>query len=101
MKPPLLSAAEADARPWKRKLEEVGFHHSPYYKIRAAVADLRGRFLQVPTPDPIFSVHSGWVDTAASCVILLRVKLAGMRKIILHSDQGMFIEQYLMVEYWQ
>jgi hypothetical protein len=33
MKPPLLSAAEADARPWKRKLEEVGFHHSPYYKI--------------------------------------------------------------------
>uniref|UniRef100_A0ACD5UUF7 Uncharacterized protein n=1 Tax=Avena sativa TaxID=4498 RepID=A0ACD5UUF7_AVESA len=46
MKPPP-SAAEADAPPKKRKLEEVGFHHSPYYKIRAAVANLRGRFLQV------------------------------------------------------
>uniref|UniRef100_A0ACD5UCY0 Uncharacterized protein n=1 Tax=Avena sativa TaxID=4498 RepID=A0ACD5UCY0_AVESA len=46
MKPPP-SAAAADAPPKKRKLEEVGFHHSPYYKIRAAVADLRGRFLQV------------------------------------------------------
>ncbi|XP_047063953.1 uncharacterized protein LOC124671648 [Lolium rigidum] len=45
--PPLFSAADADARPKKRKLEEVGFHQSPYYKIRAAVANLRGRFLQV------------------------------------------------------
>ena len=60
MKPPPLSAAQADAPPSKRKLEEVGFHHSPYYKIRAAVANLRGRFLQVLTPNPIFSVHSAF-----------------------------------------
>ncbi|CAM0903407.1 unnamed protein product [Alopecurus aequalis] len=45
--PPPLSAAEAGAPPKRRKLEEVGFHHSPYYQIRAAVANLRGRFLQV------------------------------------------------------
>ncbi|GJN26772.1 hypothetical protein PR202_gb14730 [Eleusine coracana subsp. coracana] len=45
---PAPSAAEPDAPPIKkRKLEEVGFQHSPYYKIRATVADLRGRFLQV------------------------------------------------------
>jgi hypothetical protein len=53
--PALFSAADAAVRPKKRKLEEVGFHHSPYYKIRVAVANLRGRFLQVPTPNPIFS----------------------------------------------
>lgn len=51
MKPPPLSAAGAGAGagapPKKGKLEELGFHHSPYYKIRAAVANLRGRFLQV------------------------------------------------------
>ncbi|KQJ83997.1 hypothetical protein BRADI_5g18047v3 [Brachypodium distachyon] len=45
--PPTLSAAESDAPPKKRKLEEVGFQVSPYYKIRAAIANLRGRFLQV------------------------------------------------------
>ncbi|KAK3144014.1 hypothetical protein QOZ80_4AG0307770 [Eleusine coracana subsp. coracana] len=45
--PPAPSAAEPDAPPKKRKLEEVGFQHSPYYKIRATVADLRCRFLQV------------------------------------------------------
>ncbi|KAM0849130.1 hypothetical protein ACQ4PT_053915 [Festuca glaucescens] len=33
--------------PKKRKLEEAGFHASPYYKIRATVADLRLRFIQV------------------------------------------------------
>ncbi|KAF7017832.1 unnamed protein product [Triticum aestivum] len=42
--PPPLSA---DAPPKKRKLEELGFHDSPYYRIREAVASLRGRFLQV------------------------------------------------------
>ncbi|KAL5213024.1 hypothetical protein ABZP36_023871 [Zizania latifolia] len=31
----------------KRKLEEAGFHTSAYYKIRASVADLRVRFVQV------------------------------------------------------
>uniref|UniRef100_A0A0E0K3A3 Uncharacterized protein n=1 Tax=Oryza punctata TaxID=4537 RepID=A0A0E0K3A3_ORYPU len=31
----------------KRKLEEAGFHNSAYYKIRATVADLRVRFVQV------------------------------------------------------
>ncbi|TVU14928.1 hypothetical protein EJB05_38425, partial [Eragrostis curvula] len=40
-------AAESNPTPKKRKLEQVGFHHSPYYKIRATVANLRGRFLQV------------------------------------------------------
>ncbi|PWZ22616.1 hypothetical protein Zm00014a_030864 [Zea mays] len=33
--------------PKKRKLEEAGFHTSEYYKIRAVVADLRVRFVQV------------------------------------------------------
>ncbi|CAD6249999.1 unnamed protein product [Miscanthus lutarioriparius] len=33
--------------PRKRKLEESGFHTSEYYKIRAVVADLRVRFVQV------------------------------------------------------
>ncbi|XP_066327515.1 uncharacterized protein [Miscanthus floridulus] len=33
--------------PRKRKLEEAGFHTSEYYKIRAVVADLRVRFVQV------------------------------------------------------
>ncbi|KAL5214292.1 hypothetical protein ABZP36_003444 [Zizania latifolia] len=46
-RPPPSSASEPDAPPKKRKLEEVGFQHSPYYNIRAAVANLRGRFLQV------------------------------------------------------
>ncbi|GJN02101.1 hypothetical protein PR202_ga19422 [Eleusine coracana subsp. coracana] len=50
--PPAPSAAEPDAPPKKRKLEEVGFQHSPYYKIRATVADLRCRFLQVPIQNP-------------------------------------------------
>ncbi|KAM3388884.1 hypothetical protein ACQJBY_011177 [Aegilops geniculata] len=45
--PPPLSADESDAPPKKRKLEELGFHDSPYYRIREAVASLRGRFLQV------------------------------------------------------
>uniref|UniRef100_A0A0E0KTR7 Uncharacterized protein n=1 Tax=Oryza punctata TaxID=4537 RepID=A0A0E0KTR7_ORYPU len=45
--PPPSSAAATDAAPKKRKLEEVGFQHSPYYNIRAAVANLRGRFLQL------------------------------------------------------
>ncbi|CAN6245459.1 unnamed protein product [Urochloa humidicola] len=40
------AAAPAPA-PKKRKLEEVGFHTSDYYKIRAVVADLRVRFVQV------------------------------------------------------
>ncbi|KAI5011566.1 uncharacterized protein LOC123427535 [Hordeum vulgare subsp. vulgare] len=46
-RPPPLSADEPDAPPKKRKLEELGFHDSPYYRIREAVASLRGRFLQV------------------------------------------------------
>ncbi|XP_062219848.1 uncharacterized protein LOC133919465 [Phragmites australis] len=33
--------------PKKRKLEDAGFHTSDYYKIRAVVADLRVRFVQV------------------------------------------------------
>ncbi|KAL6633825.1 hypothetical protein ACP70R_026496 [Stipagrostis hirtigluma subsp. patula] len=33
--------------PKKRKLDEVGFHTSDYYKIRAIVADLRVHFVQV------------------------------------------------------
>ncbi|PWZ26829.1 hypothetical protein Zm00014a_023561 [Zea mays] len=33
--------------PRKRKLEEAGFHTSECYKIRAVVADLRVRFVQV------------------------------------------------------
>ncbi|VAH50597.1 unnamed protein product [Triticum turgidum subsp. durum] len=45
--PPPLSADESDAPPKKRKLEELGFHDSPYCRIREAVANLRGRFLQV------------------------------------------------------
>ncbi|KAL6652252.1 hypothetical protein ACP70R_011177 [Stipagrostis hirtigluma subsp. patula] len=45
--PPTASVSEFAAPPKKRKLEEVGFHHAPYYKIRATVANLRGRFLQV------------------------------------------------------
>ncbi|KAF0912182.1 hypothetical protein E2562_013064 [Oryza meyeriana var. granulata] len=45
--PPPSSAALPDAAPKKRKLEEVGFQLSPYYNIRAAVANLRGRFLQL------------------------------------------------------
>ncbi|KAL5216477.1 hypothetical protein ABZP36_007878 [Zizania latifolia] len=44
---PMSSASEPDAPPKKPKLEEVGFQHSPYYNIIAAVANLRGRFLQV------------------------------------------------------
>ncbi|KAG8083102.1 hypothetical protein GUJ93_ZPchr0014g47381 [Zizania palustris] len=44
---PMSSAFEPDAPPEKPKLEEVGFQHSPYYNIRAVVANLRGRFLQV------------------------------------------------------
>ncbi|XP_051218689.1 uncharacterized protein [Lolium perenne] len=47
IKPPPPPALFSAAAPKKRKLEEVGFHHSPYYKIRVAVANLRGRFLQV------------------------------------------------------
>ncbi|KAM3369339.1 hypothetical protein ACQJBY_017316 [Aegilops geniculata] len=43
--PPLPSGPHAP--PKKRKLEELGFHDSPYYRIREAVASLRGRFLQV------------------------------------------------------
>ena len=35
--------------PRKRKLEEAGFHTSECYKIRAVVADLRVRFVQVRT----------------------------------------------------
>uniref|UniRef100_A0A0E0DGY3 Uncharacterized protein n=1 Tax=Oryza meridionalis TaxID=40149 RepID=A0A0E0DGY3_9ORYZ len=45
--PPTSSTAAPDAAPKKRKLEEVGFHHSPCYNIRAAVANLRGRFIQL------------------------------------------------------
>ncbi|XP_062226385.1 uncharacterized protein LOC133924735 [Phragmites australis] len=45
--PPPPLGAESDAPPKKRKLEEVGFHHSPYHTIRATVANLRRRFLQV------------------------------------------------------
>ncbi|KAJ1280317.1 hypothetical protein BS78_04G222600 [Paspalum vaginatum] len=33
--------------PKKRKLEEAGFHITDYYKIRAVIADLRVRFVQV------------------------------------------------------
>jgi hypothetical protein len=43
-------AAAPDAPPKKRK--QVGFHHSPYYKIRTIVSNLRGRFLQVPIENP-------------------------------------------------
>jgi hypothetical protein len=46
--PPAPAPAPAPA-PKKRKLEEVGFHTSDYYKIRAVVADLRVRFVQVST----------------------------------------------------
>ncbi|KAF2935287.1 hypothetical protein DAI22_04g221000 [Oryza sativa Japonica Group] len=46
-KPPPPPPTSSTAAPKKRKLEEVGFHHSPYYNIRAAVANLRGRFIQL------------------------------------------------------
>ncbi|XP_006653662.1 uncharacterized protein LOC102706189 [Oryza brachyantha] len=45
--PPPSPAPARDAAPKKRRLEEVGFQRSPYYNIRAAVASLRGRFLQL------------------------------------------------------
>ncbi|KAL6903353.1 hypothetical protein ACP4OV_004166 [Aristida adscensionis] len=41
------SIMESDAPPRKRKLEEVGFHQSPYYKIRETIANLRAHFIQV------------------------------------------------------
>jgi len=44
--PPFPHQPDAPA-PKKRKLEEAGFHTSAYYKIRATVADLRLRFIQV------------------------------------------------------
>lgn len=44
--PPFPHQPDAPA-PKKRKLGEAGFHTSPYYKIRATVADLRLRFIQV------------------------------------------------------
>uniref|UniRef100_M8CYH7 Uncharacterized protein n=1 Tax=Aegilops tauschii TaxID=37682 RepID=M8CYH7_AEGTA len=43
--PPFPPQPDAPA-PKRRKLEEAGFHTSAYYKIRAAVADLRLRFVQ-------------------------------------------------------
>jgi hypothetical protein len=46
---PALAPAPAPATR-KRKLEDVGFHNSDYHKIRAVVADLRVRFVQVNTP---------------------------------------------------
>ncbi|XP_052145097.1 uncharacterized protein LOC127764283 [Oryza glaberrima] len=45
--PPLDVPAPAPPPPKKRKVEEAGFHNSAYYKIRATVADLRVRFVQV------------------------------------------------------
>ncbi|XP_048535165.1 vegetative cell wall protein gp1-like [Triticum urartu] len=44
--PPFPPQPDAPA-PKRRKLEEAGFHTSAYYKIRATVADLRLRFVQV------------------------------------------------------
>ncbi|KQK00671.1 vegetative cell wall protein gp1 [Brachypodium distachyon] len=44
--PPAPPQPDAPA-PKKRKPEEAGFHTSSYYKIRATVADLRLRFVQV------------------------------------------------------
>ncbi|KAI4980994.1 hypothetical protein ZWY2020_021479 [Hordeum vulgare] len=44
--PPFPHQPDAPA-PKRRKLEEAGFHTSAYYKIRATVADLRLRFVQV------------------------------------------------------
>ena len=53
--------------PKKRKLEEEGFQRSPYYTIRETVANLRGRFLQVPAENPnILELHSTIVAAVAS-----------------------------------
>jgi hypothetical protein len=52
--------------PKKRKLEE-GFQLSPYYTIRETVANLRGRFLQVPAENPnILEFHSAIAAAVAS-----------------------------------
>ncbi|CAL5069330.1 unnamed protein product [Urochloa decumbens] len=45
--PPPPYGVESEAPPKRRKVEEVGFQGSPYYMIRGAVANLRGRFLEV------------------------------------------------------
>ncbi|KAL5207924.1 hypothetical protein ABZP36_032359 [Zizania latifolia] len=52
----------------KRKLEEVGFHTSSYYKIRAAVADLRVRFVQVYEA-------TDFRNNDAACEILKEIKV--------------------------
>lgn len=57
--PPPTSGVEFEVPPKKRKVEEVGFSRSPYYTIRETVANLRGRFLQVPAQNPnILEFHS-------------------------------------------
>ena len=58
------ATAEVDK---KRKLEEEGFQRSPYYTIRETVANLRGRFLQVPAENPnILEFHSAIAAAVAS-----------------------------------
>ncbi|GJN21775.1 hypothetical protein PR202_gb09289 [Eleusine coracana subsp. coracana] len=47
--PPPVPQPDAAPPPRKRKLEDAGFHNTDYYKIRAVVADLRVRFVQVNT----------------------------------------------------
>ncbi|GJM86380.1 hypothetical protein PR202_ga02234 [Eleusine coracana subsp. coracana] len=48
--PPAPAPTPAPApAPRKRKLEDAGVHNTDYYKIRAVVADLRVRFVQVNT----------------------------------------------------
>uniref|UniRef100_A0A453P805 Uncharacterized protein n=1 Tax=Aegilops tauschii subsp. strangulata TaxID=200361 RepID=A0A453P805_AEGTS len=76
--PPFPPQPDAPA-PKRRKLEEAGFHTSAYYKIRAAVADLRLRFVQVRTPSChtvifftiLVSCYALW-KWLASCSLNLR-----------------------------
>ncbi|KAG8059969.1 hypothetical protein GUJ93_ZPchr0002g23032 [Zizania palustris] len=56
----------------KRKLEEVGFHTSAYYKIRAAVADLRVRFVQVYEA-------TDFQNNDAACEILKAIEVAWVK----------------------
>jgi hypothetical protein len=73
--PPLDVPAPAPPPPKKRKVEEAGFHNSAYYKIRATVADLRVRFVQVcalPAKSLSFFFFRYWLlsllVTCSACV---------------------------------